>query len=454
MRVSGVNLFSYNHNGTRTKSVRITALPCYVNNRQSDMFSGSISFNANPVANYGQFRALTKTHDIHCIYCGKLLLYGGSLNEMLEKGLFSGSVKDFIDGVMPYRNRMKKGQKDLFDRICKFAKRSPQTHLSEIVQFMYQKAIKKLVKKQSHVLNSMISKSGKLPIHMQEKFDLFIQKHHDRLYGIPHKEEFIPKKFAYQINKKLQSIPNAELQAYLSRITTPMNDSSFSRPDIIIPDKLAAQISKSRVGKLRTAKEFSEYVIYRVRKIGERLDRQDIVKLCDNSQKMINEEKVVIPFSNKELLEEMVKHQLAPIRKSPLYYEMVRLANSFPNSSSSMNSFVVKHRYSDSDTIGYKLLEPAITTIEHEKPRSLGGSLDLTNCVLACKADNNARSSNSMANYLKFCNKKNPQRYFNDVIKISNEQHLINPSDIEGQAKNLYEQGHITVNLSKLRREE
>lgn len=133
---------------------------------------------------------------------------------------------------------------------------------------------------------------------------------------------------------------------------------------------------------------------------------------------------------------------------------MVRLANSFPNSSSSMNSFVVKHRYSDSDTIGYKLLEPAITTIEHENPRSLGGSLDLTNCVLACKADNNARSSGPMSVYLKYWSKKNPQYYFNDMIKISNEEHLIKPSDIEGQADNLYKQGNVKVNLSKLRREE
>ncbi len=454
MRVSGVNLFSYNHNGTRANGAHYKGLPYLLINTQQDVFSNSITFNANPVANYGQFRYLTKTHDIHCIYCGKLLLYGGSLNEMLEKGLFSGSVKDFVDGVMPYRNRMKKGQKDVFDRICKFAKRSPQTHLSEIIQFLYQKAIKKLVKKQSHVLNQMINEAENLPLNMQKSFELFIQKHHDRLYGILHKEDFIPEKFAYQISKKLQSIPNAELQAYLARITAPMNDSAFSNPDNIIPYKLASQISKSRAGKLHTAKEFSEYVIYRVKKIGERLDRQDIVKLCDNSQKMINGEKVIIPFSNKELLEEMVKHQLAPIRRSPLYYKMVRLANSFPNSSSSMNSFVVKHRYSNSDTIGYKLLEPAITTIEHEKPRSLGGSLDLTNCVLACKADNNARSSGPMSAYLRHWSKKNPQYYFNDVIKISNEEHLIKPSDIEGQADNLYKQGNVKVNLSKLRRDE
>ena len=127
-------------------------------------------------------------------------------------------------------------------------------------------------------------------------------------------------------------------------------------------------------------------------------------------------------------------------------------ANKLPNSTSSKNSFVVKHRYSDSDTIGYKLLEPAIATVEHVKARSDGGVDDLTNIVLACKADNNERGSMPQYLYMERWNKRNPQIYFNDIMKISKEEQLITPSDIEGMARSVLNEGKVKVDTSGLKK--
>ena len=49
-------------------------------------------------------------------------------------------------------------------------------------------------------------------------------------------------------------------------------------------------------------------------------------------------------------------------------------------------------------------------------------------------------------------NLKNPQVFFNDIIKISNEEHLINPNDIEGMAKSVSTEGHLKINTSKLKK--
>ncbi len=456
MRITGVNIFTYKKHAAKRPMVVCEGTlpkPETVNRQlQRDIYVSSPSFTANPIRTHGQFRFLTKDHNIHCLYCKKPLLYGGTLQDMLESGVFSKPIKDFVEEVKPYRKSMKKGQRAVFDQIQHYAKKSPQTHLSEIVQYLYQNSIKRLVKTQSGIFKSLINESKHLSADEQKEFRKFMKIQHKRLYEIPYKEEFNAEKFSYKINKMVQSIPNEELKTYLKKITTPLADEVFKDNRSIVPQELGLQITKSKLGKLKTSKDFSEYVIQRVQKIGSRLNRQDIVRLCQTSHKMINGQPVVITFSNKEFMEELVKRQLAGISKTPLYYKMVNIANKLPNSTSNNNSFVVKHRYSDSDTIGYKLLEPSIATLEHVKPKSQGGADEIWNWVLACKADNNERGSIPQYIYMDKWNLKNPQVFFNDIIKISNEEHLINPNDIEGMAKSVSTEGHLKINTSKLKK--
>lgn len=456
MRITGVNIFTYKKHAAKRPMVVCEGTlpkPETVNRQlQRDIYVSSPSFTANPIRTHGQFRFLTKDHNIHCLYCKKPLLYGGTLQDMLESGVFSKPIKDFVEEVKPYRKSMKKGQRAVFDQIQHYAKKSPQTHLSEIVQYLYQNSIKRLVKTQSGIFKSLINESKHLSADEQKEFRKFMKIQHKRLYEIPYKEEFNAEKFSYKINKMVQSIPNEELKTYLKKITTPLADEVFKDNRSIVPQELGLQITKSKLGKLKTSKDFSEYVIQRVQKIGSRLNRQDIVRLCQTSHKMINGQPVVITFSNKEFMEELVKRQLAGISKTPLYYKMVNIANKLPNSTSNNNSFVVKHRYSDSDTIGYKLLEPSIATLEHVKPKSQGGADKIWNWVLACKADNNERGSIPQYVYMNKWNLKNPQVFFNDIIKISNEEHLINPNDIEGMAKSVSTEGHLKINTSKLKK--
>ncbi len=458
MRVSGVNTVLYNTNIFRQKSGENAAFFRYQNLKGAslsrDIFlADTIAFGMKqPVSTHKQFRKLTEDHVIHCIYCKKPMIYAGTLQDMLRRGVFSGSIKDYVAETMPYREYMKRGQQLVFDQIVKYAQKSPQTHLEDIVHFLYQNSIKRLVKTQSKIFKLLIDESKNLPPDMQVRFRKFMKKQHKRLYEIPYQEDFNAENYAYKMNKMIQSIPNPELKEYLLRITTPMYGEDFKNFDNIIPRDVGLQITHSNIDKLHTAKEFSEYVIYRVQKIGERLDRQDIVNLCNTSKRMMEGKPVVIPFSNKEFLRDLANVELAELRPNPVYYNMLAISRRLPSSNRSMSSFVVKHRYSNSDTIGFQLLKPSLTTIEHQKTRTSGGSDALTNCVLACNADNFERGSMPQYVYFRQWNKKNPQVYFNDVIKISKEENLISSSDIEGQANTLAEQGHIKVDISALKK--
>ena len=155
----------------------------------------------------------------------------------------------------------------------------------------------------------------------------------------------------------------------------------------------AKTISSKFTGKKVTVKEAKLYVINRLHRIAERFDRKDMVELCKTSEKMVNGEPVIINFSNKEFMHELFEHVLADHKKTDIYYKMIEIAQKLPNSLSSIDSFIVKWRYSNSDIIGSRLLEPSSATIEHVKPTSEGGLDILPNWTLACKEDNNKRMS-------------------------------------------------------------
>lgn len=451
MRVSGVN-FAYNKNNKPMCTAQPKRLPISLRpiTLTEDRFQSPPYFGA--ISTHGEFRQLTLNHVIHCPYCRKPMFYNGLLNDMLKSGVFSGEVKNFVTAIEPYIKYLKKGHKTVFQRIKRYAERSPHTHLSEIITDMYQNSIKRLVKVQAGIFKELVTESEKLPEANQSGFRKFMKIQHKRLYEIPYVEDFNNEKFAYKIGKMASTIPDENIRNYLRKISKPLEDRIFNNNTSEIPQEIVNIIAGDKNKHLHTAEDYLRYVIKQAKRIGERIDRQDIIRLCNTSERMLDGKSVVIAFSNKEFIRTLILQELKDIKGTPLYYRMIDIANKLPNSQSSMNSFVVKHRYSDSDTIGYKLIEPSITTLEHIKEQAHGGIHDLTNCALACKADNNERGSIPQYVYLKKWNPHNPQRYFYDLIDIANEEHLIAPSDIEGMAQSFLEQGRVKIDLSKLKK--
>ena len=217
-----------------------------------------------------------------------------------------------------------------------------------------------------------------------------------------------------------------------------------------IPKEILAGITDKPL-KDKTAEGVLRYIIGSIQKYGEQLGRKDIVDLCSNSVKMLNGEDVIVPFSNKEFTHDLARHQLKTLKGSPIYVKMIKIANKLPSSISNKNSFVVKNKYANSDTIGYKLLEPSITTIEHIKPRSKNGADELWNMALACMADNIERQNTLQSLYLRKWPKKNPQIYFDDIIHWTNKEEVFHPTTVEQMANSFWEQGKIKIDTSKLR---
>jgi len=442
MHITGVTIFSYKNSLPREQ------LHPYANKKSPHYsFKKNLSFTA--IKTPGEFRLITKTNKIHCPYCNKIMIYGGTLNDMLKSGVFSGSAKDFVKAVSPYEESLKRGHKVVFNQIKKYAQQSPQTHVSEIIQLLYSKSIKSLVKTQSNIFKELISKSKELSPDMQKNFREFIKIQHKRLYEIPTIQKFNSDTFAYKMKKMAGTISNEGLKNYICTLADALNNKELSKNNKVISDLLKSSTKGQNTENLNTI-QVKKIIIDKINKVGERLDRRDIQELCKTSNKMLEGRPVVVSFSNKEFMRDLATTQLQSIRKTPLYYEMIEIAKKLPSSKSNMNSFVVKHKYSDSDTIGYKLLEPSITTIEHIKPRSEQGEDVIENMALACKFDNNERQSIPQYIYLNKWNKRNPQKYFNDIINLSNKEDTLDSTQITQMAKAFDNEGHVKINITKI----
>ena len=423
---------------------------------QVDRFEKSPSFTSNPIQTLGAFRYLSKNHEIHCFYCKKNMFYGGLLDDLMDSGIFSGQVKDFVVKIKPYKKYLKNTQRAVFTQIERYAQKAPQTHLSEIIQDLYSMSIKRLVKVQKGIFKEMMDESKNLPSELKKPFRNFMRRYNKRLNEEPYQEEFSGKKYSYQVNKLKQSINNGNgtLRDYLERITTPLANPIFKDDSAIVPSEIRTQILGRKNTPEFTSKDMKLYVVSRVKRIGERLDRRDLVELSVTAQKMIEGKPVIIHFANKDFLYDLAEEVLLPVKKTDVYYKLMEIASKLPTSDTSINSFVVKHKFSNSDTIGYKLIEPSITTVEHLIPRSDGGEDILTNIVLACKACNNARMSTNLAQFAEKFPNENHQVYFNDIIKIEKSEHTITPEVIEGQAATVKNEGNIQIDLSELLRED
>ncbi len=411
--------------------------------------SGNPSFEAY-IKTPMEFKQLSQKHVIHCPYCRKPMIYGGLVAEMQRNGLFSGPIIDFVNAITPYKKVLKKGNKQVFSTIARYAQKEPQAELSTVIQSMYSTSIKKLQRQQSKIFGELFEVSKDLPDNLTGSFRAFMRIQHKRLYGIPHQEKFNLKTFTYKISKLAKSISDKKTRESVRILIKPLMEPEFKDLTSAIPKEILAGITDKPL-KDKTAEGALRYIIGSIQKYGTQLGRKDIVDLCSNSIKMLNGEAVIVPFSNKEFTHDLARHQLKTLKGSPIYVKMIKIANKLPSSVSDKNSFVVKNRKANSETIGYKLLEPSITTIEHIKPSSEKGVDTLENMALACKADNNERQSLRQYLYLRKWPKRNPQIYFNDIIYWTNKEAIFHPDTVEQMANSFWEQGKIKIDTSKLR---
>ncbi len=139
----------------------------------------------------------------------------------------------------------------------------------------------------------------------------------------------------------------------------------------------------------------------------------NFVNKSENLIELKNDDKF---FKRKKFLWSL-KQVLASIEDTPLKEELIQIAEALPNSESSVSAFYAKYSRRGNHEIVKRLLNPAIATAEHIKPRSMGGQDNTANYIAECGTCNSNRSSMPYNDWFKLMPQmpENLQDYINNI---------------------------------------
>ncbi len=399
-----------------------------------------------------EFRELARNRVIHCFYCQKPVFSPEFVDSLNARGVFDGTIENFVKELAPYKSYLKPTSYDIFKYLEDTSKLAPQTHLAEALQILNEKALQELTKKQLPIFKQIETEFHELPDGVREKVMKVLKIHKNRLKRIPQHEEFSAKDFSYKIKKSSETVANSIHRESLSNYaeimlaTTQTKYTNFYDNNIL--SKTFQHNENFDYSMPVNIKSIQLYIVEQIKKIGTKLDRNDILISCKMTEDMLMGKTVQLKFSNKAFSHDIEK-VLNGYKNSKIKKKIFKAISKLPTSSSNINSFIAKHEYSSSATIGYELLKPSITTIEHLEPESTHGPYvnRLGNYAHACGPCNHGRANSNMAKYLEGFPKTSPQVYFNDMIGIVNDG-FISLEDLLQLKTSIYRQSGRQMNAS------
>ena len=170
---------------------------------------------------------------------------------------------------------------------------------------------------------------------------------------------------------------------------------------------------------------------------------------------ILNSSKSVF-FKRKAFLEALGNIKARNPYEERVLSEIMNLALFLPTSGSSESAFVIKYSGREEHEILMRLVVGSVSTIEHVKPHSLGGSNEISNFLMVSNNGNRYRENVPLTVYIdrhpqipEYC-----QTYINEIIKCIHQGALKgNESYPYKISRTLFEQseGRILLDLSNYR---
>lgn len=464
MRITGISAFNISSKNTFEQKRDASALnksfiqlPMDTFNRQA----ADISFNANVITSQSKLKKLVRKRTMHCIYCNKVLVDEDSINQLQNRGVFNGPINKFVAQTKQYYKSMHRAHKTVFRIISSYAKRSPHTTLSQVMQDLYPSALKHLRNAQSPIFKRLQKASKQLPPEYKIKFDQFMRIQNYRLRDKPYINEFSGKEFNYKLMNMCKTIGNERLVNMMLLNSNYLTHPAFKNEELEIPEKLLFKIFNINIkhnrqnpkqikDKLPQSKEIIMlHIIQNIKQIGQKLSRNDIIELCNKAQKEIFKIPVKVPFSNKSFRYDL-NELLTGLPDETLKRKMLDITKELPTSMENPYSFITKHATASSEKVGHNLLFPSIVTIEHMQTKFDKGKSVMGNYALSCAFDNNfVRSNRNMRAVLNRYNEDNPQKYFNEIFEVVRSGELL-LEDVLMQVKTFEKQSGRKIDTSAI----
>ena len=403
-----------------------------------------------------------------CLYSGDKMLSHSQLKKMKTRGLFQGTVSEFVRKLQPYKNRyLKSVELEVFNRIEQAAKKNPDITTSQLLKNWYSETRSKVRKQQKPNFDTIKTLGAKLPQEYIEPFFNFMAQTDKKLYDQPVLQKFSFYDFEYKIKKATEKMEDWNFKNRIDKLLEVLSAEMFHN-EKPIPEKIIKRIfgfmnlkvagKKSDFYKKHLKKLETDKDAVKIRLIEDMLNTarlkgyKKIEHLCENNINMLKGIPIKVPFSNKAFIYDLNK-VLEGMPDKELKSQMLDLAQHLPTSRKSPEALILKLNDVDPNIIGDRLFDPSLVSIEHLKPSSEGGIDSIANCALAKRGLNSARQSQPLWQTLLNFPLKNQQKYANNLIKLVNAGKM-RAEDALSQIRTIEQEGHIKLNISKLFKQE
>ncbi len=393
----------------------------FLNSPSTDLFiKNQPTFTA--INSAASFRNLAYVRKMHCIYCGRPLLSDKIASKLKSDGVFSGPIRNFVKEMLNYVEYLHPSELEFVKRVAIMAFDKPNIRLSEAIKVMYPKANEELLKVQKPIFKELSKLVDEMPYGYKTRFKELLRISRFRL----EEKEYVPKEFSgkefrYKMARIGVTIKDDYMAKKIAELTEPLTHPIFKNDKEPLTSRFVDKIL--RVTETRdvdkkhlTKKDLQLIILKKIRQYGELLNRRDIISYCDVGINTLEGRPVKIKFSNKAFKYDL-NEALEGMNDEQLREKINKIVAKLPTSRTNVNSFITKQEFSASDAIGYNVLRPSIVTIEHLKPKSLGGPNELSNYALACAYDNNNRSNGSLVEFIKQFDRKNQEVYFQEIFE-------------------------------------
>lgn len=344
-----------------------------------------------------------------CMYSGVIMIDPKELTHWMDTGLYNKPAKEVFNKLEPYKDSFSGMEEKVLELLRERSLIHPDKNIKELLSEVEPIFKRRLRKSQTPVFQELRSAAEALPVGFRYKFNDLMDVTERRLNERPIIIPFSSYEFKYRLYKINNDIQNG-------------SDKKAKR----VMNKL---IKESQRFNSRT----NSHTLDNQQRVLRMIDvvlRKSVLKdeprlreLVDVSKSRLMREEIVVPFSRKQFLYDLIK-VIDDLPDKELKDRMISIAEKLPTSRENFSAYVVKLCANPADKILHRIVWPYIASVEHLKPKSEGGDRHkMSNLGAARTVLNSQRQSRDFNIWINEHPevRENCQKYVDRLIELYHE---------------------------------
>ncbi len=378
-------------------------------------------------------------YGLPCMYSGVIMIDPKELSRWLNSGLQDKPAPEVLKALEPYKDSFGGMEGKTLELIRERAEIHPDKNIKEILEEVEPIYKRKLRKVQAPIFHELQDLAENLPEGYKYNFENLMVETNNKLNERPVIIPFSSYEFKYRlykINNYIQNGNNAKAKKVMNKL-------------IKESQRFSSKTNPQTIDQQQRVLKFIDVIVKKsVLKDDPRLN-----ELIEVSKSRLMREEIIVPFSRKQFLYDLIKI-IDDLPDKELRDKMMSTAEKLPTSNEEFSAYIVKIASDPTDKILHRLVWGYLASVEHLKPKSEGGDRNnMANLGAARTVLNSERKSRDFTLWMEEHPeiRQNCQKYVDRLIELYQQgvfkKHDIDPKYILEFKNTIYELSNHALDL-------